>query len=55
MNDFAKNHPKENPDFKELPTLPQDIANMYMLEIERFLDEIDPESPMSWASLSAIN
>lgn len=55
INEFAKNHPEQNPDFKELPTLPQDIANMYMLELENILDEIDPESQLSWASLSAIN
>lgn len=55
INEMANNHRDIYPNFQELPTLDQDVANMYILEINKFLNEIVPESPTSWANLSFRN
>lgn len=55
INEFVKNHPGIVKNFQELPTLDQSVADMYMLEIDRYLREVSPQSPTSWISLSDQN
>lgn len=55
VNEFAKNHKDIYKDFKELPTLDSSVANMYILEIEKYLNELDKDIPTSWRALSDAN
>ena len=55
INEFAKNHKDIIKDFKELPTLDSSVANMYVLEIQKYLNELDENIPTSWRALSRNN
>lgn len=55
INDFAKNHPGVFPNFEELPTLDQSVADMYLVEIDKYLRELSENSATSWISLSNRN
>ena len=55
INEFAKHHSDVYPDFKELPSLSEDVATMYINEINKYLVEIAEESPYSWIALSNKN
>lgn len=55
INEFAKNHPGVFKNFEELPTLDQSVANMYLVEIDKYLRELSEDSATSWISLSNRN
>lgn len=55
INDIARNHKDIYPNFIELPTLDQDVAQMYIQEIQKFLGELTTDSPTSWVNLSLQN
>ena len=55
INEFVQNHKDVIKDFEELPTLDNSVANMYILEIQKYLNELDPEISTSWRALSSRN
>ena len=55
INDFVKNHPGVFKNFEELPTLDQSVADMYLVEIDKYLRELSEDSATSWISLSNRN
>lgn len=55
INEFAKNHPGVFKNFEELPTLDQSVADMYLVEIDKYLRELSEDSATSWISLSNRN
>lgn len=55
INDFVKNHPGIFKNFEELPTLDQSVADMYLVEIDKYLRELSEDSATSWISLSNRN
>lgn len=55
INEFAKKHSDIYKDFEELPTLDQSVANMYISEIDKYLNELSEDYPTSWISLSNVN
>lgn len=55
INEFVKNHPGVFKNFEELPTLDQSVADMYLVEIDKYLRELSEDSATSWISLSNRN
>ncbi len=55
LNEFAKNHSGVFKNFEELPTLDQSVADMYLVEIDKYLRELSEDSDTSWISLSNRN
>lgn len=55
LNEFAQKHSKIYPTFQALPTLDQSVADMYMVEIDKYLRELSEDSATSWISLSNRN
>ena len=55
INEFANNHKDIFPDYENLPTLDQSVADMYMLEIDKYIRELDSAYGTSWAKISNIN
>lgn len=55
INEFAKKNKDIYKNFEELPTLDQSVADMYMLEIDKYLAELDPNIPQSWISIANRN
>lgn len=55
INEFANNHKDIYPNYKELPVLDQSVADMYMLEIDKYLRELDSAYGTSWTKISNIN
>lgn len=55
INEFVKNHPGVFQNFEELPTLDQSVADMYLVEIDKYLRELSEDSATSWISLSNRN
>lgn len=62
LNEFASNHKDIYKDFKELPVLSQDIAAMYISELNKYLLQVGVKdektgqyNPGSWQWLSALN
>lgn len=55
INEFVKNHPGIFKNFEELPTLDQSVADMYISEIDKYLQELSEDSATSWISLSNRN
>lgn len=55
INEFAKKHSSIFKNFEELPTLDQSVADMYLVEIDKYLRELSEDSATSWISLSNRN
>ena len=55
INEFANNHKDIFSNFKEFPILDSSIADMYMIAIDKYLNELSPENPLSLISISNQN
>lgn len=55
INEFAHNHKEVYPDFKDYATIDQDVALTYIWQLERYLQQIDPDNELSYFNISNIN